>query len=80
MAKISDMTAASPLDGTEQFEVVQAGNTRRAVPLSQVMMVVEHGSSAATTRPSAGAVYWIGEVEPDNGVDGDLWFEAEGGS
>lgn len=40
------------------------------------MVVVNHGSTAGTTRPAgANAVYWIGSVEPTNMVDGDLWWD-----
>lgn len=41
--------------------------------------VVAHGSSASTARP-AGAVivYWVGDVEPDNSEEGDIWYDPDG--
>lgn len=89
MSKISELTGAAALAGTEELPIVQSGATVKTTvqdiadlaefDYSEVMRVVNHGSTASTARPSpAGAVYWIGDVEPDNGVDGDLWFEEEG--
>lgn len=37
---------------------------------------VNHGSTAATARPSGFAsVDWYGTVEPDNAVEGDQWID-----
>jgi hypothetical protein len=42
--------------------------------LSQLMVVTAHGANNAVARPAvAGAVYWIGTVEPLNAIDGDLY-------
>lgn len=39
-----------------------------------MIVVVEHGDNGGAPRPAgAAAVYWKGEVEPENAVDGDLW-------
>ena len=39
------------------------------------IVVVNHGSVASTARPSGVmVVYWVGTVEPANGVDGDLGY------
>ena len=40
---------------------------------TEAMMVVNHGNMANAPRPLAGAVYWIGSVEPENAIDEDLW-------
>lgn len=43
------------------------------------VQVVEHGTDENAVRPSlAKAVYWKGEVPPENAVDGDLWFDTSG--
>lgn len=43
------------------------------------VQVVEHGLDEMTVRPTlAKAVYWKGEVAPENAIDGDLWFDTSG--
>lgn len=43
---------------------------------SSAMVVVNHGSTASTPRPSGvGAVYWIGTVQPSNALSYDMWWE-----
>lgn len=43
------------------------------------LRVIEHGATAATTRPSdADTVLWIGSVEPDNAVENDIWIDTDG--
>lgn len=38
------------------------------------LLVIKHGSDPDVPRPAEiGAAYWIGEVEPLNAIDGDLW-------
>lgn len=45
------------------------------VDTTYLMQVVTHGSDASAPRPiGAAAVYWIGDVEPENGAEGDLWL------
>lgn len=39
------------------------------------LVVVQHGATADTARPTAGIVYWMGSVAPDYRVTGDLWLE-----
>lgn len=86
-AKISDLPVASALAGTDVFVIVvdpdaedgtkqiTAELVTEAV-LATAMVVVVHGSTAATSRPAdALAVYWIGSVEPDNAEDSDLWHD-----
>jgi hypothetical protein len=41
---------------------------------STLMVVVTHGSTAGTARPSAGAVWWVGSVQPTNWQVPDAWF------
>jgi hypothetical protein len=40
--------------------------------------VFSHGSTAGATRPDGAAVYWKGSVAPDNGANGDLWYDTTG--
>lgn len=43
---------------------------------SSAMVVVNHGSTASTARPTGvGAVYWIGSVQPTNALAYDMWWE-----
>jgi hypothetical protein len=43
--------------------------------VSDRMVVVNHGSTAGTARPSFNAVYWIGSVTPTNAQVQDLWYD-----
>jgi hypothetical protein len=46
---------------------------------STAFVVVTHGSTASTARPTGvGAVYWVGSVEPNNAVNTDLWYDTTG--
>ena len=90
MSTISELTAAAALTGDEIVPLVQTGATVRTtigdmlasgayVLAADAMIVVKHDDNAATARPDpAGAVYWQGSVEPDNGADGDLWYDSTG--
>ena len=60
---------AAPLDVGTGAGTVAAGDDSR---LTSAMLTVNHGSNASTARPSAPFVYWVGTVEPDNAIDGDL--------
>ena len=52
------------------------GPAGSAVPASQVMGVVQHGSDASVDRPAGFiAVYWIGSVKPTNMAAYDLWYQ-----
>lgn len=55
----------------EVYAAVVAGG----IPAASGLVVVQHGAVAATARPTAGVVYWMGSVAPDNRVTGDLWLE-----
>lgn len=39
------------------------------------IVTVNHGANAATARPSATVVYWIGSVLPTNAIATDLWYQ-----
>ena len=42
------------------------------------LQVVNHGSNASTARPSGfDYIIWIGEVEPNNAVNDDLWVNTD---
>jgi hypothetical protein len=46
-----------------------------------LLVTVAHGTANAEPRPSyAATVYWKGDVAPDNGVNGDLWYDTTGDS
>lgn len=43
---------------------------------ASTMGTVLHGTDPAVTRPTNyGSVTWIGTVQPDNAVAGDIWYE-----
>jgi hypothetical protein len=44
-----------------------------------LLITVSHGTASAEPRPSyAATVYWKGDVAPDNGANGDLWYDSSG--
>ena len=45
------------------------------IALADGLVIVKHGSAAATARPAAGSVYWQGSVAPTNRAVGDWWLE-----
>jgi hypothetical protein len=48
------------------------------VPVAAVVGV-NHGSNAATARPSGALfVWWKGSVEPENAINGDQWYDTTG--
>ena len=52
-----------------------------AVAVADGVVVFEHGSDDTEPRPAyAGLVYWKGDVAPQNGVNGDLWYDTTGDS
>lgn len=54
-------------------------NRKVTVATMPYMCVVVHGSTAATARPTGAlAVYWMGDVEPDNADNGDQWYDTTG--
>ena len=44
------------------------------IELADGLVIVKHGSTAATARPAAGSVYWQGSVAPTNRAVGDWWL------
>jgi hypothetical protein len=58
-------------DGT----VAGADDDSTLLPRADGMVVVNHGATASTARPTGvGAVYWIGSVEPTNALTSDMWW------
>lgn len=50
------------------------------VNIDDGLTVARHASDNTLSRPSTGGiVYWIGDVAPDNAVEGDLWFDTTTG-
>lgn len=46
-----------------------------AAAQAEAMQVIHHETDASVARPpGAPAVYWVGSVEPENAIDGDLWI------
>jgi len=44
-----------------------------------LLVTVAHGTATSEPRPSyAATVYWKGSVAPDNGANGDLWYDTTG--
>jgi hypothetical protein len=39
---------------------------------------VKHNTDATVARPSIGTAIWIGSVEPNNALDGDIWMDTSG--
>lgn len=56
------------------LEFVDASGGGGIAPINGVV-VVQHGSNASETRPTAATVYWMGSVAPTNRQLGDLWLE-----
>jgi hypothetical protein len=49
-----------------------------AAAADAVVTAVNHGSTASTARPAgAVVVYWKGTVEPNNSIDGDIYFNPD---
>src|SRR5690606_21429229 len=56
-----------------KFPKVNTGAS--ALEFVEGVVIVKHGATAATARPTAAKVEWWGSVAPDNKVTGDTWFE-----
>lgn len=66
---------ADGANGIVWAEEAGGGGGGGGIDPSDGLVVVQHGAVAATARPTAGVVYWMGSVAPDNRVTGDLWLE-----
>ena len=63
-------------DGTTGKLVKDGGATvASVVAAADGLVVVKHGATAATARPTAGTVYWQGSVDPTNRALGDFWLD-----
>lgn len=54
---------------------VFVNSTPDGLEFGLAMRIVQHGAVAATARPDAACVYWLGSVAPTNRQTGDLWLE-----
>lgn len=60
-----------------EAELTDPGSPAGAALSTTFVRVVAHGSTAGTARPTgAVSVLWIGDVEPVNMTDDDLWIGA----
>jgi hypothetical protein len=61
----------NPLTGL--FDVTGSGGA----VAGGAMGAVNHGADADVARPDYDVVHWVGSVEPDNALDGDLWTDTD---
>lgn len=66
---------ADGANGIVWAEEAGGGGGGGGIDPSDGLVVVQHGAVAATARPTAAVVYWMGSVAPDNKQTGDLWLE-----
>jgi hypothetical protein len=83
LGRLKDLTADTTPSDTDAFAIDNTTDGTRHITFGTLaamfMRVVNHGATAGTTRPtSAGAVYWIGSVEPTNAANGDQWYDTTG--
>jgi hypothetical protein len=60
--------------GATALEFVTSGGGGGIAPLDGVV-IVKHGATAGTARPTAAIAYWLGSVAPTNRQLGDFWLE-----
>lgn len=60
---------------SDSLTVENSGQGRVTFVFPKYAVVVEHGATAGTARPTADIVHWIGSVEPLNALDGDIWTD-----
>ena len=72
------------LDGTYVQALVESATGPVAVgtpflPSNSYNSTVTHGTNASYSRPPVSvAVIWIGSVQPNNAIDGDVWMDTSG--
>jgi broad specificity phosphatase PhoE len=69
---------ADALDGDPNFAENVLAAIGEKVRKDAGVVVVSHGATASTTRPTAAIVYWVGSVEPTNAINADLWYDTTG--
>lgn len=75
LAEVLVQAAASNVDGN-----VTDVRTFSLTPQGDAVQVVEHGADSTVARTSdAELVLWVGSVEPDNGVESDLYLRTTDG-
>lgn len=68
-------TTTSEEPPNADWDVLAAKGEAGGIDPGDGLVVVQHGATAGTARPTAGIVYWMGSVAPDNKLVGDLWLE-----
>src|SRR5690606_1435845 len=63
--------------GINWAEETGGGRGGSGIDPSDGLVVVQHGATASTARPTAAVVLWRGSATPDNAVDGDMWDDDE---
>jgi len=72
------------LDGTYVQALVESASGPVAVgtpflPSNSYNSTVTHGTNASYSRPAVSvAVIWIGSVQPNNAINGDVWLDTSG--
>ena len=70
------LTASSLIGGIGTSDTASYVDYANIDNMPEKMFVVVHGSDSGSVRPTAAAVYWIGDVEPINATDADLWYNS----
>lgn len=78
-AKPISTAAQAALDGkaaaAHTHEIANVNGLQAALADGTGIVTVNHGTNAATARPAAALVYWVGTVLPTNAIATDLWYE-----
>ena len=90
--KVAEVEISGDLGGLDDVETAGAqegnplvyfdGEDPQWIPadfnIRNFVYVVEHDEDANAARPDVAVAYWKGSVAPENGVDGDMWFNTAG--